>query len=625
MIRKRKSGYMLIEVILSIALITSFYVYHNTKEDESDRERAASLLGRKMTDVLHAIDKRVMLDGRQLETINTSTGAISKGNWNKNWNGITAFVDQMILQELVSSKNPNCGVPSVGWKPKPQNSEKIALIECGTFESTYLPFQFDIKAERKGHTTDPSVLKEWTITLFNKNQVDFKNNLKLFPKILNAAKEYDTLNMSGTHRFNYVDVRTGRKIKEAGDCSRTGFYCGIEFSFINSSTIYASEEGSMRRDGENAMMNDLVFSSDAERPIKCFSENGVEQNCGFIFDEVNGRLQTNVDNVVLDNIDITSKEGNVKLLCSRKEGGKIVQNVCGAAVVDRNGSKLVSAHFDKLYSDRVFAQELELFGGLIVRESLNGKTESAKYNNLLNVGHNSISRQKGGSEIGVIKFDTSGVTVDTHNKTLGIKTKDVELDESKIVGSGAATHNGRGLIIDIKNGLDFESDNLWLKKNIDTTGMNTSTMYVDKSKIATTGIVYKGVRIVGVNHVSRSGVSIPKAQCPSTPTGSRPSVKAVAYPSNGMPTNFQNSKFIPNPCLLNKNGNMIIKNKVIGGRNQKHVESICDDYNLKSRLSYGVSDSGNSWKTFMRWNKETKGGGNNVDGYMMVLIQYCEY
>lgn len=624
---KKKRGYALVEAALAISLITSVQVFRASMDAEEMQFSKATEFGKDLAQVLYAIDRRVLLDGRVISEIDPTTGVTTKGDWTGSWSDTDAFFDGMIGQELIGKDHQLCGDSVSGWEPKVPENSRLALVNCFEINRDVTPFGFEFEGRRGGAVSADHILGEWSFLVYQPTDDDFYNNFKYYAYIKNKAELFDSLKMTGQHEVSYVD-RSHAQLAEfssISECWGAGSNCAIQFKYRTGQIGESMESPYMEIDGSTSLAGSLRFRTDASSPEKCFvhtDTNGTKAvDCGLDFDLDTGELAARVNEASSSTYELIMESSGgaaVPTLCTDITGAKKAIP-CGLSVVSDSGSSVVaSAYLDRVYTGKLHADSIEALDKITIRKSLDN-SDPLGYTNTMEVGLEGLIRDDKKGSVMKVGFDDHGITAEALGRTIALSSRNINL---KALNDMAV--EGR----DIK----IKSDNARL---IDRKAVapNLHSKYGNPrdSKLATQSFALDGVKIVGMDIVG-SGTAVRRKACPSISGKATPRLKWTTYPAAGFNSNIKN---VGSTCntLSPSFFNVRAKTRVIrtSYSNRSQVTKVKTDISGKvscdpardTSVTYGVSsNSSNLTPTYTFWGGSK---GKSYRGVKMMLIQYCDY
>ena len=161
----KQKGYGLFEVLLTtmiVMLLVSgfFYLYM-----EKQKELKAVMFGKDMVSIITAFDKRIHVDGLDVENFKNGT------NWTN-----SASVMQMLNTEFIA-KDSSCGI-SNGWVPALATEKNTKLISCNFWNR--IPYNFNVKA--KINADSQGFIKNFMIVFEPKNDDVFSKDFRFYNK-----------------------------------------------------------------------------------------------------------------------------------------------------------------------------------------------------------------------------------------------------------------------------------------------------------------------------------------------------------------------------------------------------------------------------------------------------------
>lgn len=587
---------MLLEAIFSIALIATTQVLSLQAKQLVKENREAASFGRTISDVIQAIDKRIMIDGRK---------ELNGNSWESDWIGNTAFVNDMIKRELIAADNLQCGDSIGGWKPNVRNAQDIALIPCDTINNLKVPLGFTIEAFRHANATNPDYLSEWGILLYHSSSALFKDNVKHYPTIVNAIKTYDVVSLSGQHSVRYVDRFSTdlSEFKQGSDCDAAGFSCAILVLFKNSEAKNGDEAPFMRVDGLNHLMRDLTFRVQANTPVQCKNYLGQDVNCGISLNQDTEITSTNVNEATAQNYFLMYKElpsgTPVPTYCTKN--GAADSTPCGYSMIEESGSHFAEAILDRVYATDVVFTDLESDGTIKIRNTLD-KTSPLLYNAGLELSKDGIKYTDENGYSQSISFGSLGINVDAGSKVLTLVS-------------------GTEIALDAINNIDVATDSI-------NPSQQAITFYGDNivnktssgdSEVATRFQAYDGSHIAAINKVN-SGSSVARVTCPVGDNGTRPASNISLIPYEGFFTDRKSER----SCRLNSSAGFAFRR--VGTYNWT-IDPRCNVVHAVGETKYGYSISGTNIVT---WARRYYTNGMGASGVVnttvpLAVIQHCDY
>lgn len=620
---EQRKGFTFVEAVLSISLVAAAQLYTTAFQAEMKQFDKAQLFASDLADVVHAIDKRVFLDGYLDQVIDPTTGAVTKGDWSKSWIDAKEVFSDMLNQELIASGNSICGDTVNGWVPKNTDNSAIALVKCNKISSENVPFGFSASALRENNGIGyEHYLKSWSILLYHDTDEKFSENYKFYPTIKKNIEFYDNLRMTGLHKVSFVDRSDPSypKLSDASKCSTIKSLCGILIEFTPSVISEDSETPFLPIDGSGSMVGDITFKTTAGTAVECYDHDGNTVSCGFDFDTASGNLALYSDDITAQDYRLMYNNGVTPIITYCDEGSISPDSKpCGMSMVYESGSYLAEAHWDKLWASDIFFSNLETDGTITIRETLDPSAPNyedklvfskngLKYDDLTD-GHNEVT------------FDTTGTKIESTSKNINMKAAEVGI-EAPILSFGQDT-----TVSSIGSKLTLEGENIYRKTTTDQS--STSSAYFDtkNSKIATRAMVYDGVKVMAINRVN-SGTPVPRSVCPVGDTGTAPPIQVLSYPSDGFYTQRQDI-YAGSRCRTNTSEFMtasiwwswLNNTSPIKGTLHQNITVRCDP-SRDSAVAYSTDPSGSNWipRAYF-W-----GGSRRAEvSIPMTVMQYCDY
>lgn len=623
---KKRRGYLILEAILGMILISGLYLYSGVQKVESGLRQKAELLGQDMADIIHGIDKRIVLDNR-LYTETDALGNVTNKDWTASWVGATGL-QEMLREELVGRGNVPCGVPTFGWKPKFTENEDKSLIHCELTKQQLSALGFEVSAERIPSSLGNHILKSWGVTLFHSNPLEFDEYVRFYGDVIEGFKKNDVLRMSGQHKVYLVDRTTGNPIPQLADCINFGTSCGIKFEFVTSGSEYDNEDGELRKE-RAIMLDDLTFRVSAANPEYCFrpttdalTGNNERVHCGFDFEVTNGKLGLSANEMNAAQFGLIYKELNtntpIVTMCWAGDTDSDEATPCGLSVISSSGA-LAKAHLDYLHAAILYFDLLEMDGAIKIRETLD--TSKGEYQNVSSYSSDGVTYEdeilNASSKSLKVIFDDSGITFDADNRDITVRSDNSLLDAT-------ATYLTSGTIsFDVVSGGNDGSASLTRSTN---QSVNLRDSYIEDknrktSKLATYSQVLDGVKIVGIDKVN-SGVRVRKKKCPISESSGTATVRAVTWPEQGFYSDRVSARFDSGRCKLNTTSAWSVR---YNGRSWS-VAPRCE-VNRSTKVLIKVQETSTSFTPKFGFDVIGRSGTGSdwVDGIPMVLMQSCDY
>ncbi|WP_210499347.1 prepilin-type N-terminal cleavage/methylation domain-containing protein [Vibrio crassostreae] len=339
--RKRK-GFTLIEVILASALLATTTIYRMQTEVEIQKLQTAQSYAHDLASVMHAIDKRIFLDGVKK----------SSGSWNSTWSTTELVANDMIGRELIAKNNSVCGDPS-GWSPVIASNSSEALVNCGLFQGR-VPFNMHLEGERKGTVNDNAIINSWSLRAYHTSPEEFEKHFYLYPEIIKQVKRKSPLQMTGSLKVRYVNRVTDDELS-APDCYKKGTECAIEMLYSTSSSSIMGEDVYLRVDGSNAMRNSLFFATNANNPVKCWTQTSptatpTQVNCGLNFDPSTQELDVVAKELFSQGLKLVdTNNATPAIVTCKDESG--ANEYCGVTLVESGGSVKAKAYLNSMIAN----------------------------------------------------------------------------------------------------------------------------------------------------------------------------------------------------------------------------------------------------------------------------------
>ncbi|CAH7406346.1 hypothetical protein VCHA53O466_50202 [Vibrio chagasii] len=346
----KTEGFMLAEAILASVMIGAAILGKVQLDARSDKVTSEREFGREISEVLTAMDRRILLDGLLADSSDIWSGSESNTYDSVMW----------LKSELIAYKNPDCGQSS-GWKPSNELNDEVSLISCNQLSENGLPFGLTMTTERSSLVGDSRVFRDWEIMLKFKDENQFEPNT-LF-NIMESAKRHSNTRLMGVHRYKLVDVRSDAELLPTG-CVMASSNCAIKATF-ESNYAGIAEDPYLRVDGSNIMRNGLHFGTKAA-PAQCFRnirDSGMtrrmEVPCGINLtsetqsspDEVSVDAHTlSAQNLVFSDYQDSSgaRMSSASVSCTDIDGYDIP---CGVSSLQEAGSVAVRAHINSIVAD----------------------------------------------------------------------------------------------------------------------------------------------------------------------------------------------------------------------------------------------------------------------------------
>ncbi|WP_210499614.1 type II secretion system protein [Vibrio crassostreae] len=619
----RRKGFTFIEAILAISLVSISTMFRVAYEAEEVEQSKAHNFGKDLASIMTAIDRRVLLDGRADQTIDSVTGTVTKGDWTASWGSNDIFIEQMLLNELIGFNNSVCGDNTLGWRPKINDNDTKALVDCLIF-SKGIPFNFEIRGEREPLDSDNKhIVSEWGFKIYNANNYDFDENFKFYPEILKAAKLYDTIRLTGSHQVTLVDRSTSPLIELNGlsECYAIKSNCAIVFKYKNSNTIVNASDNYVRVDGSVGMIDDLTFKTTAGSPEACYKYDKTPVSCGFDFNIKDGTVDLHSNKVNAETFHLISDEitgSPVEVMCD--EGGLSDAKPCGISVIEDNSSVIAQAHFDKLYVRELFLDKFETDDSITIRKSIDDNDNYTM-------------------------FSRSALTY--KDSVYGDQTIEFGEKFRFIADDQAVKMRGDSLAVNAKDSdLNLKAAGVFEVKTTSGLGINSGTT----SGVALTeNQAIKGVRVVSIEE-RNSGEVFYKKSCPAVSGKVTPPIDVIAYPGFGHHTNMTRkgdttcvvasssfAQFKVDPPVITGYKNSYNGGGTVAPNDFRNADyfyatsrfnmSVKCDPQRDTAISYQVeSFDTNRWKArAWFWGGPKASELTGSSSVMLTVMQYCDY
>lgn len=234
--QKKQKGYGLFESLLTVmiimALVTGFFYWYMEKQ----KEIQAIIFGKEMVSVVTAFDKRIHVDGFDVNNFKNGT----------NWANSTEVLE-MLNTEFIA-RDSSCG-NSKGWVPVMTKERNTKLISCKFWNK--IPYGFNVKANVNSDTD--GFIKNFMI-IFEPKSIDaFSKDFRFYNKAKMIASSNDSLSLTGGHDFYFArstDLLT--KITTT-ECLAAKTDCNLV-------ALYDRQGGNeyLRVDGTNSMLGSVV-------------------------------------------------------------------------------------------------------------------------------------------------------------------------------------------------------------------------------------------------------------------------------------------------------------------------------------------------------------------------------
>ncbi len=629
---------MLVDAALGIFLLTGFYIAQTYHVADNQNEELAKKFGRVMSDVVHGIDRRIVLDGRELSQFDSTSRKTVYGNWNKDWLNQSGYLT-MLNDELIAPLNSDCGKGALAkWVPKIESNNTAALIRCSTINADTIPFGLKVESRRESAIGLDHILSNWSVTVWHSDKAEFEASFKYYPTILESFKQHDVLQMAATHKAYYVDRNTGRQIKQGSSCYSLGTSCGLRFEASLSESEFDQEDGELRLD-RAISLDDVTFRVSATSPEACYvpdinkSSGYREVNCGFDYDPESGDLSLALNTATASSYELilegSSTQIGIQTQCMKD--GLSDSIPCGLSVIESSGASTASLYVDELFTKKLRAKEIELGGDITVRESWD-KADSNSYENKLTVGLGGVVKSRPSEALRSIEFDSNGLSVNSDNKRISSISKELNVNAST-EGVLTTTSDKIELMVRNENGEDGTA-------NLVTSAKQTSLMHSDydpleNSPIATQAFALQGVRVASIETVASGGAeTVVKRTCPASETGKRAQTQISVFPAKGFNTDIMNPNFDYGRCSITGYNNgtktpAFNLRQVIGSGYVEGIFSVQCEMNRDLRIDYDYVDTGSVvYPRFYFDVVGKQGNGGNYDeisGVPMVVMQFCDY
>ena len=443
----KKSGFTIIETILSILLLSGFgllsfdllkketlFEKYNHKED--------------IPSLLEGIDKRISIDGYK-------SSLWTKNQWSNN------NFDDLLKKELIA-KNIKCKGIYGNWTPK-NGDNNIITVKCDIFRNdNVINKEAEIIKDGNGY------IKEFIIDYKIKDKYRTIENMVEFKKIFDESKSNTKQLKTGIVNFQYKDKTTKRNIS-GNKCLKN-----INECLFRTSLIRQGGDEYLKIDGSNSIVNANIsyIKTTDDSPLKCIKwtkENGswdkvIDANCGIGIDKENKIKEVDVlvENGMFENILLNRScnlyewiNNNIVLSSKKSPCGFSNDGLNIIQVVDNIQSEkgfLKKLYVDELNVYNAFFDLIELKN--IVAEKITSRTiivnDVLKNKNNLIILANVKMKEKS-------KFKIK--KIDLNNINLNIKTNLKNND--KMIGKNIKAQNGTSIFYNAKikrlNGLDNRS------------------------------------------------------------------------------------------------------------------------------------------------------------------------
>ncbi|WP_210498913.1 hypothetical protein [Vibrio crassostreae] len=416
---------MLVEAILAVTLITAAIGFKEMHDAEKNTYLTGDKTARQLTDFIAALDKKVMLDGHVKDDL--------AENWDGQWVGSHDVMLNMVKTELIGYKNPNCGDINLGWKPKYEENDHLALLSCKHWNPDKMPLSFNVDAIAEStplskELSNSLALKSWRIILYHNTIEDKTKYQHLYQRIIDSAQIYDMARVSGRHNYRLIHRGSNEELT-AKECYTAGVNCGIEASLKLSSKGF-DIESALRTDGKNVMRNSVTFSVDvnADR-VECFKESGgsvdyVKTSCGLEYNEEDQTVKGRLHNGAVSSISLVPQFTNTEVSALGEEDITTAKTecfndademvICGFTAIDATNSVLATAYLNSITAEEMnFTKWLRLKKEgrsstdlFYVNELGEMMSQKVRIESLGNATDKVISLEFNGSEM--FAFDNSG-------------------------------------------------------------------------------------------------------------------------------------------------------------------------------------------------------------------------
>ena len=89
-----KKGFMLIEAVMGMVLVTGSLAFLKTQSENSDRRDEARNFGTEIGGLVAAVDRRILLDG-----------LYNPNGWDNDWYGVRSVKRDALVAELIAADN----------------------------------------------------------------------------------------------------------------------------------------------------------------------------------------------------------------------------------------------------------------------------------------------------------------------------------------------------------------------------------------------------------------------------------------------------------------------------------------------------------------------------------------
>lgn len=236
LITKKTKGMSLFETLLSLSVVilivmSSLYWYL-----ENQRAQKAIIFGKDIVSIITAFDKRIHLDGWDIDNFKNG----------KEWIGTPSILN-MLNTEFIA-KESSCGNEK-SWVPVLTKEKSTQLLPCNIWSK--IPYDFITKSIIT--PDEDGFIKTFKIIFQPKSLKSFEENFIYFNKAKIAANANDSLNVTGGHQYYFASIFDSEKKITNAECFKLKSECTLIAK-------YDREGGNeyLRVDGTNSMIGSAV-------------------------------------------------------------------------------------------------------------------------------------------------------------------------------------------------------------------------------------------------------------------------------------------------------------------------------------------------------------------------------
>lgn len=235
-ILKKHSGITLIETLISLTVVVAVALGVIFWYLESQREQQATVFGKDIVSIVTAFDKRIHIDGLDLNNFKNGS----------EWSSSGALMN--MLNTEFSAKDSTCG-GTTNWVPVLAEENKTQLIPCNLWAK--IPYNFNAKAKITADTK--GYIKSFRVIFQAKSPEAFSQNFRYYNKAIMSAKAKDSMNITGGHQFYFASLSDPTTKLTNSECIALKNNCTVV-------AAYDREGGNeyLRVDGTNSVIGSSV-------------------------------------------------------------------------------------------------------------------------------------------------------------------------------------------------------------------------------------------------------------------------------------------------------------------------------------------------------------------------------